>query len=60
MILPELTDQVNENLERQFKHGERIFDFYRHAKLKYPMSLHFMGQRAAESIFYVKRVEGPL
>jgi hypothetical protein len=60
MIPPELTDQVNENLERQFKHGERIFDFYRHAKLKYPMSLHFMGQRAAESIFYVKRVEGPL
>jgi len=22
------------------------------------MSLHFMGQRAADSLFYVKRVEG--
>jgi hypothetical protein len=59
MIPPELTDQVNENLERQFKHGERIFDFYRHARLKYPISLHYMGQRAADSLFYVKRVEGP-
>jgi hypothetical protein len=58
MIPPELTDQVNENLERQFRHGERIFDFYRHAKLKFPMSLHFMGQRAADSLFYFKRVEG--
>lgn len=59
MILPDLTDQVNENLERQFKHGERIFDFYRNAKLKYPMSLHFTGQRAADSVFYAKRVEAP-
>ncbi|HEY2588205.1 MAG TPA: hypothetical protein VGI81_20850, partial [Tepidisphaeraceae bacterium] len=57
IIPPELTDQVNANLERQFKHGERIFDFYRNAGLKYPFSLHFMGQRAADSLFYVKRVE---
>ena len=27
LIPAELEDQVNENLERQFKHGERIFDF---------------------------------
>ena len=26
-------------------------------KLKYPISLHFIGQRAADSLFYVKRVE---
>jgi hypothetical protein len=57
MIPAELTDQVNENLERQFKHGERIFEFYKNAKLKYPFSLHFMGQRATDSLFYVKRVE---
>jgi hypothetical protein len=57
IIPPELTDQVNANLERQFKHGERIFEFYRQSKLKYPFSLHFMGQRAADSLFYVKRVE---
>ena len=58
MILPELEDQVNENLERQFKHGERIFEFFRGSKLSYPVSLHFIGQRAADSLFYVKRVEG--
>jgi hypothetical protein len=58
MIPPELSDQVNENLNRQFKHGERIFDFYKNAKLKYPMRVHFMGQRAADSLFYVRRVEG--
>ena len=57
VIQPDLSDQVNENLERQFKHGERIFEFYRNAKLKYPLSLHFMGQRAADSLFYVKRIE---
>lgn len=57
-LLPaELTDQTEANLERQFKHGERIFEFYRAAKLKYPVSLHFMGQRATESLFYVKRME---
>ena len=59
IIPPELTDQVDANLERQFKHGERIFEFYKNAGLKYPFSLHYMGQRAAESSFYVKRVEAP-
>ncbi len=57
-IVPaELSDHVNENLERQFKHGERIWEFYRSIKLQYPVSLHFIGQRAADSMFYVKRFE---
>jgi len=58
IIPPELDDQVNENLERQFKHGERIWEFYRSIKLPYPVSLHFIGQRGADSMFYVKRFEG--
>jgi hypothetical protein len=57
MIPAELEDQVNENLERQMKHGERIFEFFRNSKLKFPASLHFIGQRATESMFYVKRIE---
>jgi len=58
-IIPaELKDQIDANLERQFKHGERILEFYRTAKLDYPFSLHFIGQRATESQFYVRRVEG--
>ena len=56
-IPSELEDQVNENLERQFKHGERIFDFFSRSKVSYPFSLHFMGPRATDSLFYVKRFE---
>ncbi|HTL29432.1 MAG TPA: hypothetical protein VL282_09425 [Tepidisphaeraceae bacterium] len=56
-IGPEFTDHINANLDRQFKHGERIFDFYKTARLGYPVSLHYTGQRATDSQFYVKRVE---
>ena len=57
MIPAELEDQINENLERQFKHGERIFSFFDECGLKYPISLHFIGQRATDCLFYVKRIE---
>jgi len=57
LVPPHLEDHVNENLERQFKHGERISDFFGAANLKYPYSLHFIGQRATDSQFYVKRIE---
>jgi len=56
-IAPEFSDHVNANLERQFKHGERIFAFFQACSLKYPVSLHFIGQRATDSLFYVKRIE---
>jgi hypothetical protein len=56
-IRPEFTDHVAENLERQHKHGERIFAFFEQCKLRYPFSLHFVGQRATDSLFYVKRIE---
>jgi hypothetical protein len=58
IIAAELTDQIDENLKRQFKHGERIVEFFRACRLAYPFNLHFVGQRATESVFYVKRVEG--
>jgi hypothetical protein len=58
-IVPsEMEDHVNENLERQFRHGERVLEFYKACKLKYPFSLHFVGERATESQFYVRRIEG--
>jgi len=57
LIPSELSDQTTANLERQYKHGERIFDFFRACKLKYPVSLHFMGQHATDSQFYVNRME---
>ena len=58
LIPPELTDHVDQNLERQFRHGERILSFYEQLKLKYALSLHFIGQRAVDSRFYAKRIEG--
>ncbi len=58
LVPPELEDHVNENLDRQFKHGERIFEFFVAARLKYPLSMHLIGQKATDSQFYVKRVEG--
>jgi len=57
LIPPELEDQISANIERQHKHGERIFEFFKESKLKYPFSLHLVGQRATDSLFYVKRVE---
>lgn len=57
MIPPELEDQISANLERQHKHGERIFDFFKELKLDYPVSLHLMGQRATDSMFYARRIE---
>jgi len=57
LVPPDLSDHVNENLERQFRHAERVFQFFKDCKLPYPLSLHFIGQRATESQFYVKRIE---
>ena len=57
ILPPHLEDQIDENLERQFKHGERILNFFANCHLSYPVSLHFIGQRATDSQFYVKRLE---
>ena len=57
LIPAALEDQTAHNLERQHKHGERICDFFRACRLKYPFSLHFIAQRATDSLFYARRVE---
>jgi len=31
--------------------------FFQQSKLKYPFSVHYIAQRAADSLFYYKRVE---
>jgi hypothetical protein len=58
LIPPQLTDHVEANLQRQFRHGDRIFAFYAGSRLKYPFSIHFIGPRATDSLFYVKRHPG--
>ena len=57
IIAAELTDQVDENLQRQIKHSRAIFAFFQKCALKYPISLHLMAQRAAHSQFYFSRHE---
>jgi len=57
LVPPALTEQVDANLERQFRVGHHVLDFYRQSNLSYPFSLHFVGQQATDSQFYVKRVE---
>ncbi len=57
LIPVELTDQTTENVDRQIKHGERIANFLQHSKLKFPFSVHYIAQRATDSLFYYKRVE---
>lgn len=57
LVPSELTDHVDENLARQAKHGERIFRWYLEQGLSYPLSLHLVGHRLAESRFYVRRWE---
>jgi len=57
LIPRELEDQAAANLERQHRHGERVFQFFVEGSLKYPFSLHFVGQHATESMFYAKRFD---
>jgi len=57
LVPPELSDQVENNLERQTKHGERIFRWYLDQPISFPLALHLVAHRLAESRFYVKRFE---
>ena len=57
LIPAELDEQVSANIDRQIRHGRHILDFYVSARLKYPVSLHYIGQRATDSIFYARRIE---
>ena len=57
LVAPHLEDHVNDNIERQFRHGERICEFFAQSGLKYPFSLHFIGQQPTDSQFYLKRIE---
>jgi hypothetical protein len=59
MIPAELEDQAAANLERQHRHGERVYQFFIDSKLKYPFSLHFVGQSATDSMFYARRWSPP-
>ena len=52
------TAKVEKNIDQQFKWGRTIFEMYAARKPAFPMSYHMVGPRAADSMFYVQRVEG--
>lgn len=51
------TRKVEANIERQFDWGKKIFQLYVDTKRTFPISYHMVGPRAADSMFYVERME---
>ncbi|QDU72609.1 hypothetical protein [Mucisphaera calidilacus] len=51
------TAKIERNIRTQLNWGQRIFEAYAARKPKFPLSWHAVGPRAADSIFYVERIE---
>lgn len=51
------TTKVERNIDQQYKWGQRLFDDYKAANPKFPLSWHMVGPRAEDSMFYIERAE---
>jgi len=51
------TVKIDRNIEQQYAWGQKIFGSYVSLKPKYAISWHMIGPRAADSMFYIQRVE---
>lgn len=51
------TARIEKNIEQQYQLGKTIFEAYASKKLKFPLSWHMIGPRAADSMFYIQRIE---
>ncbi|MEM1353685.1 MAG: hypothetical protein AAGC44_15150 [Planctomycetota bacterium] len=51
------TRRINKNIDQQYAWAEHIFTKYRQLERNDPLSWHFIGPRATDSMFYVERVE---
>jgi hypothetical protein len=49
--------KVERNIDQQYKWGRSIFEAYASRKPGFPLSWHMVGPRAADSLFYVQRIE---
>jgi len=49
--------KVERNIDQQYKWGRAIFEAYASRKPGFPLSWHMVGPRAADSMFYIQRVE---
>ncbi|HEX7010783.1 MAG TPA: hypothetical protein VF184_12440 [Phycisphaeraceae bacterium] len=56
-IPPTATARIEKNIEQQHAWGRFIFETYVSLKPPYPLSWHLIGPRAADSMFYIQRVE---
>ena len=53
------TAKVEKNIEQQYAWGRRIFETYASKAPRFPLSWHMIGPRAADSMFYVQRIDVP-
>ena len=51
------TARIEKNIEQQYAWGRFIFESYISKKPRFAMSWHMVGPRAADSMFYVQRIE---
>ena len=49
--------RIEKNVDQQFAWGKAIFEQYAAKHPKWPLSWHMIGPRAADSMFYIQRVE---
>ena len=49
--------KVERNIDQQFKWGRSIFEAYASKSPGFPLSWHMIGPRAADSMFYIQRIE---
>ena len=57
-IPPTDTRRIEKNTEQQYTWGKTIFQAYRDLHPGFPICWHMVGPRAADSMFYVERIEG--
>lgn len=51
------TRRIEKNIDQQFAWAQGIFEKYRTLERQHPLSWHFIGPRATDSMFYVERIE---
>ncbi len=51
------TARIEKNIEQQYEMGRRVYQAYLELKPGFALSWHMVGPRAADSMFYVQRVE---
>ena len=49
--------RVEANIDRQYRWGKKIFDWYVEQNPAYPVSWHLVGPRPVDSLFYIERYE---